>query len=119
MTSFILRNYQKMAAKKRVHFCLPVIIQAVLNNSTKMLEILLRSDFVWPYERYKEYTALDWARALHYGECLVLLERADVPYNPDVIQNYPPLVMLFDSILTVFTSVNLILFRDYYKMEIM
>ncbi|XP_033754148.1 uncharacterized protein LOC117337333 [Pecten maximus] len=94
VTSFILKNYKKMLSQKRINLRIgiPVIIQAVLNNSTSILEILLQSDYVSANITYKEYSALDWARALQFDQCALLLEKAGVPHNKDL-----PLLMLFEE----------------------
>ncbi|XP_060081498.1 uncharacterized protein LOC132560825 [Ylistrum balloti] len=102
VTAYILENYKKMLSKKKSCFRLPIIIQAVLNNSTRMIEVLLRSEHVPTNQRYKQYTALNWARALHFDDCALLLENAGVAYDSDAIQNYPPLVMLFGEYITSF-----------------
>ncbi|XP_021347912.1 uncharacterized protein LOC110446884 isoform X2 [Mizuhopecten yessoensis] len=100
VATHILENYKRRLLKEKPYHELPVVIQAVLNNSTRILEILLQSNYA--QTRYKHYTALNWARAFHYDRCALLLENAGVPYDIDATQNYPPLVMLFEANITSF-----------------
>ncbi|XP_033753815.1 uncharacterized protein LOC117337125 isoform X2 [Pecten maximus] len=116
VTAFILENYKKMLPKKKSYFegrkMIPVTIQAVLNNSTNILEVLLRSEHIAAGEMYKHYIALDWARALHFDQCVVLLENDRVPHDSDATEKYPPLVEVFgENINSFYYSKSVLVLR--------
>ncbi|XP_069113516.1 uncharacterized protein [Argopecten irradians] len=101
VTTSILENCKRMLLKGKTVYgpmkTTPVIIQAVLNNSTKMLAALLSCEYITAGVRHKHYTALDWARVLHFDECVSLLENAGETCDRDTTVKYPPLVELLSE----------------------
>lgn len=91
--NLLLTDY-RTNLKQKHYYMLPVIIMAVLNNSTAMLDMLLKCDIIKKTQTCRKYTAHNWARVLHFDKCAAMLEEAGVPYDEEADRDYPPLMML-------------------------
>lgn len=73
----------------------PLIIWAVFNNHVTLVKTLI-SQNADISATHRGYTALDWALALGWAECILCLEAVGAKSNPEVTLCSPPLLEIWN-----------------------